>query len=413
MTLSHWLIRLQSLHPKAIDLGLDRVATVAQELSLLDNNPAIFTVAGTNGKGSTTAIIREMLLANHYRVGVYTSPHLIEFNERIAINGQACDDELIAQALSAVDLARGGTSLTYFEFTTLAAIWIFKQAKLDVWVLEVGMGGRLDAVNVWNPDVAVVTSIDLDHQQWLGPDRVTIGSEKVAIGRRDKPLIIGEPDLPKECLQKARATEAKVYCIGDQFSWERCKEGYLISVETDGRKMVLGPVNHEYFHPNNIAASLMALVSSPLAIEFSELASVLANTQLLGRQTLISHSPDTLLDVGHNPHAARWLKNRIENAKYNKVYCVIGMLIDKSIKQTVTELLPVVDYWYPATLPVERGCSGVRIAEILEEKGAQVRGKPSESPSNAYKLLLSSVDKHDLIIIFGSFYTVSDILTHI
>ncbi len=412
MTLSEWLNRLEKLHPKAIDLGLGRVAIVARKLDLLNDNPVIFTVAGTNGKGSTTALLRQVLRAHNLTTGLYTSPHLVVFNERITINDTHCTDEQIVAALDAVDKARGDTSLTYFEFTTLAAIWLFKQANLDVWILEVGMGGRLDAVNLWNPDVAIVTSIDLDHQQWLGPDRESIGNEKVAIGRAHRPLIIGEPDLPTQCLQTAHQTGAKLFCIGTEFNWQQDSDTQAISVTLNGQQGQVIKVNHNYFHPNNIASVVQALVSSPLVIDLEILIPSIEQTQLLGRQTLITQSPDTLLDVGHNPHAARWLRKQIESKKYAKVHCIIGMLIDKNIRGTVQELLPVVDRWYPTTLSAERGCPGSKIAELLAGLGAHNHGDPGETPSRAYKQLLSSVHDSDLIIVFGSFYTVSDILTN-
>ena len=218
MTLADWLSRLEKLHFKTIDMGLERVKQAAQRLGVIAPGAFVFTVAGTNGKGSTSTLIHNVLLEAGYHVGLYTSPHLIQFNERICIDGQICSDQELISAFEAIEATRGEISLTYFEFTTLAAAWIFQRKKLDAWVLEVGLGGRLDAVNIWDPDIAVVTSIDLDHQQWLGENREAIGIEKVGIGRPGKPLVMGDPNPPLSVVEHANSQAMELYLRNREFS---------------------------------------------------------------------------------------------------------------------------------------------------------------------------------------------------
>lgn len=413
MTLNDWLHRLERLHYKAIDMGLERVSQVAQRLNLLADLPLIITVGGTNGKGSTVAFIESILLAHGYRVGAYTSPHLIAFNERVRLDGREVEDAPLIKAFEQIEAVRGDTSLTYFEFTTLAAMLVFRQYKLDVIVLEVGLGGRLDAVNVWDADIAIVASIDLDHQQFLGDTREKIGLEKIGIGRSGKPLILGEVDTPAMVLSAAASLGLQLLQVGDAFDgcvvdhqhWTftgRNREGNLL--RWDGL-----PQTHLYWR--NAVLALQALALTPLALNAESIHTGLASARLTGRQQIVQTQPTIMLDVGHNPHAAAHLAQRLRQGEFKRIHCIVGMLRDKAIADTLAELLDVVDLWWPVTLSGERGLDGKVIAQCLLEAGATTQS-PVASPRNAYGTLLRQAEPDDLILVFGSFYTVADVIQY-
>lgn len=415
MTLQHWLSRLERLHFKSIDMGLDRVQRAAQQLGVLENTGFVFTVAGTNGKGSTTHLIQNAVLASGYSVGLYTSPHIVRFNERIRINGQECADEQIVTALEAVEVARGDISLTYFEFTTLAAAWLFQQHRLDAWVLEVGLGGRLDAVNVWDADVAVVTSIDLDHQQWLGKDRTAIGREKIGIGRKGKPLVMGEPNPPEQVIQSATEQGFIPLLRGRDFDLTSDESSFAgqwqarISTQQGCKSLTGLPIPEIYL--NNALSALQALMLSPFNPDPETLKKVLAEIRVAGRQQMVSHQPRVMLDVGHNPHAARALKTVIQAQRASLVHCIVGMMSDKAVQDTLLELLPEVDIWYPVQTASDRALSAPELRDLLLEMGARV-GECVRHAGVSCQWLMGSVDKNDLILVFGSFYTVSDVIQY-
>ena len=412
MTLDDWLRRLERLHYKAIDMGLERVSRVARQLDLLQGLPFIFTVGGTNGKGSTVAFLEAILLAQGLRVGTYTSPHLIAFNERVRVNGNDVDDAALIGAFEQIEAARGDISLTYFEFTTLAAMLVFKQQALDALVLEVGLGGRLDAVNIWDADVAMVTSIDLDHQQFLGDTRDKIGLEKIGIGRPGKPLIIAERNLPELVQQSALALGMQVLRAGIDFDASEQENSLSFQgQDRDGNPVLRDslPVPHLYWQ--NAVTALQALALSPFELYPGVVASGLATAALTGRQQIVERRPDVMLDVGHNPQAAAHLARRLTQLAYPRVHCVIGMLKDKAVADSLAELLPVVDVWYPVTLPGERGqdCHDIE-AQILQAGG--LVGFCDSSAHQAYRRLRSGVRPEDLILVFGSFYTVADVIQY-
>ena len=412
MTLDDWLHRLERLHYKAIDMGLERVSQVAGRLDLLLQLPFIFTIGGTNGKGSTVAFLESILLAAGRQVGTYTSPHLIAFNERVRINGHDVDDDSLIQAFEQIESARNGISLTYFEFTTLAAMLVFKQHNLDVLVLEVGLGGRLDAVNIWDADVAVVTSIDLDHQQFLGDTREQIGLEKIGIGRNGRPLVLGEQNTPPLVLQSAQALGLKVLQLGEAFNGEEGPAGWTFhGLDDHGHPLHRGPFAPTTLYWHNALAALQALALSPFLPEPDALSQGLARASLTGRQQIIKRRPDLMLDVGHNPHAAAHLARRLEQDCYPRVHCIIGMLKDKALANSLSELLPAVDCWYPVSLDGDRGQDAAPIAQQIHEAGGRV-GFTANSPSAACKRLLASAGPEDLILVFGSFYTVADVIQY-
>lgn len=424
MKLNDWLSHLEQLHFKAIDMGLDRIKPVAQALGLLQNNPFIITVAGTNGKGSTIAVMEALLLEHGHSVGVYTSPHLIDFNERIRLNRMDCDDETIVAALQAVDQARGDTSLTYFEFTTLAALYIFKQQKLDVWLLEVGLGGRLDAVNICDPDIAVVTSIDLDHQQWLGDSRANIGIEKIGIGRAGKPLVVGEPNLPEEVIAAIEQQGTKLYWINHHYEVDHTPSQLTFSIHSGdaAQSSFEFECQPHSLISSNIATALQALQLSPFQINGKLLQTALNKVRITGRQQWLNTEIPIVLDVGHNPHAAAALCQTLQNYRDQQtsnarltIHCVVAMLSDKAVEETLIELLPVVDRWYPAEISGPRALPAKAMAQQLTEMGAWVDaiGRGAASTLNhLYDHLQPSCYKNDLILVFGSFYTVADVIQY-
>ena len=413
MTLTDWLRRLERLHYKAIDMGLERVSQVAQRSGLFSNLPFIITVGGTNGKGSTVAFLDSLLRAHGYRVGLYTSPHLIDFNERVVVDGQPVADDTLVAAFEWIDAARQDTSLTYFEFTTLAAMWVFQQSALDVIVLEVGLGGRLDAVNIWDADIAAVTSIDLDHQQFLGDTREKIGLEKIGIGRANRPLIMGEPQLPALVGQAAQSLGLILYQIDQAFSVESGVEGrwHFRGVDAQSSPISYVDLPATRLYQRNAAIALQILALAPFNLNRELILQALANAELTGRQQIVQDQPQVMLDVGHNPHAAAHLARCLRQMKVGRIRCVVGMLRDKAVADTLAELLDVVDVWYPVTLDGERGLSGESIRQQLLEGGASAPGS-WKAPSSAYRHLIKNSAPEDLILVFGSFYTVADVIQY-
>lgn len=412
MQLNDWLRRLERLHFKSIDMGLERIQAVARRLDLLAGTPFLFTVAGTNGKGSTVTLIDQVLRDSGYKTGLYTSPHLVYFNERVSINGTLCTDSELITAFEAVEAGRGDISLTYFEFTTLAAIWLFKQQQLDAWILEVGLGGRLDAVNIWDADVAVVTSIDIDHQAWLGNDRATIGMEKIGIGRRERPLVMGEPDPPAAVIDRARELGVNLYCQGRDFRYQQEASGWSISLRTPANATLnFGGLPIPGLYLQNAATALQAVALSPFTPVMPHLAQSLQRVTLTGRKQIVHQQPDVMLDVGHNPHAARALSAHLQAQQYGKVHCVVGMLSDKDSTDTLISLLPVVDHWYPVELSCERAMPSVNLYSQLIEMGACAT-MPRQKAAAACAKLMNSVSNNDLILVFGSFYTVADVIQY-
>lgn len=415
MQLKDWLSRLERLHFKSIDMGLERIRAVADRLGLLSNTPFIFTVAGTNGKGSTVALLDAFLRNSGYRTGVYTSPHLVHFNERICIHGEECSDAELIHAFEVVESARGATSLTYFEFTTLAAIWLFKQAGLDAWVLEVGLGGRLDAVNILDADIAVVTSVDLDHQAWLGNDRATIGLEKIGIGRPGRPLVVGEPDLPPAVMEKARDTGMQLHIQGVDFRFAEGDGHWSLEAQTRGGHGHYGPLEYPSVYLQNAATAIQAIALAPFDVPETALQNALQQVQPKGRRQILAEQPRVMVDVGHNPHAARALAGFIDGLQVSRVHCVVGMLSDKDITDTLLALLPVVDRWYPVELDCERAAKADSIQSLLQEMGAlcgHLSGSGFGRAAQAVRQLQQRVDKNDLILVFGSFYTVADVIQY-
>ncbi|MDY4381968.1 bifunctional tetrahydrofolate synthase/dihydrofolate synthase [Pectobacterium brasiliense] len=396
-----WLHYLEHLHAQAIDLGLERVKQVAEHLQLLQPAPTVFTVAGTNGKGTTCCTLESILLAAGLRVGVYSSPHLVRYTERVRIQGKELPEALHTQAFADIEAGRGAVSLTYFEFGTLSALQLFKQANLDVVILEVGLGGRLDATNIVDADVSVVTSIAIDHTDWLGNDRESIGREKAGIFRQGRPAVVGEPDMPGTIADVAAEKGAQLHRRGRD--WEYSMQRETWSWQDKQRELSRLPL------PNvplaNAATALAALHYSSLNVSEEAIRQGLQYAALPGRFQTVQVSPRLILDVAHNPHAAAYLANRLaELPKTGKVRAVVGMLSDKDIAGTLAHLTPLVDAWYCAPLEGPRGATAQQIAEHL------TRSQSFSDVVAAWKQAMSEATEQDIVIVCGSFHTVAHVM---
>lgn len=410
-SLPDWLTWQEGLHPKKIDLGLDRIAGVARRLQLQDMQPVVVTVAGTNGKGSSIAMLEAILLQAGHRVGAYTSPHLLRYNERIRIDGEVVDDASLCAAFAAIDEVRGDTSLSYFEFGTLTALWLFGQSAPDIVLLEVGLGGRLDAVNIVDADVALVTAVDIDHSEWLGNDRETIGREKAGIFRRGRPAVCADPDAPASLREVAAERETVWYGLGEQFhivprpdSWQwRGPQTRL----DDLPKPAL-PGEHQL---HNAAGVLMVIecLRHRLPVSAAAIRAGLAHTALPGRCQLIPGPVELLLDVSHNPHSAAALARLLDTHPCRgQTHLVIGMLADKDIDATLAALAPLIDHWYLAGLDQPRGLG----ADELRQHAAKLPEAASAScfvdVATALHQALAGAVEGDRVVVCGSFHTVAD-----
>ncbi|MFQ1016220.1 bifunctional tetrahydrofolate synthase/dihydrofolate synthase [Gilliamella sp. BG7] len=407
--LKTWLCYLEQLHPITIDLGLERVKTVAQRLNLLQPAPYVFTVAGTNGKGTTCRTLEMILLEANLKVGVYSSPHLLRFTERVRIDNQESSEKETIKAFVEIEQARGEISLTYFEYATLAALYQFKQAKLDVVILEVGLGGRLDATNIVDADVAIITTIGIDHVDYLGDTRENIGREKAGIFKPKSIAIVGEPDVPESILTVAKAVNCSVYRVNSDWYYQQLNKDSW-SFESKFKKYENLPIANVPLA--NAATAIAAISYSPLKITQDEITKGLAKSNLIGRFQIIQTSPLVILDVAHNPHAAVYLTQQLEKLKeeylhVGKVIFVVGMLKDKDIKSTLSNLKG--DKWYCASLYGERGCSAEVLKQHLLNEG-ELNISTFDTVSKAYQKAMRDAKEDDIIVVCGSFHTVSDVL---
>jgi dihydrofolate synthase/folylpolyglutamate synthase len=413
-TLSDWLVYLTARHPRGeagIELGLGRVAAVKNALGQRQNVPVII-VAGTNGKGSTCAMLERILLSAGYRVGLYTSPHLLRYNERVRINGQSADDALLCAAFAGVEPACGDLSLTYFEFGTLAAWEAFAAQELDVVILEVGLGGRLDAVNVYDADCAILTTVDLDHTEYLGPDREAIGREKAGIFRPGRPAICGDAEPPQSVLDHAQAIGADLQILGRDFAVQR-QEGQWQFRGRFGRRSGLAyPTLRGATQLNNASCVLAALdaLHERLPVAMQDIRRGLLEVDLPGRFQVLPGRPTVVLDVAHNPQAARVLADNLGNMAFHPTtWAVFGMMADKNIAGVIDALRGRVDRWLPCALPAPRGASAERLAQLLQDVGIDAASSFA-SPTLAFAAARDSAGEDDRILVFGSFLTVADVM---
>lgn len=414
-TLADWLSWQEILHPKKIDPGLERSGEVLRRMGLKPPTYTVITVGGTNGKGSSVAMLEAILLAAGYRVGAYSSPHLLRYNERIRVNGVEADDDELCATFSRIDEARGGISLSYFEFGTLAAFDIFHRAELDVAVLEVGMGGRLDVVNLFDADSALVTAIGLDHMEWLGPDRESIAAEKAQIFRPGRPAIYGESDPPQSLVAYAKEIAAPLYCFKHDFGYETHGQGWSWWGPRRGIEALPIPRLQGDFQLQNAAAVLMTLetLAARLPVSGHDIKQGLSTVNLPGRFQ-VSTGIDTatrIFDVAHNPHAAAALARTLrEQPCAGRTLAVFSMLADKDIAGVVREMRDVVDTWYVASLAVERGSSAERVAQHVRDVIPEAAVHSHETVEQAYQAVLPAAGAQDRIVVFGSFYTVAEAL---
>ncbi|MFS0754696.1 bifunctional tetrahydrofolate synthase/dihydrofolate synthase [Noviherbaspirillum sp. 1P10PC] len=419
-TLPDWLSRLEAMHPKAIDMGLERVARVRDALGLRFDCPVI-TVGGTNGKGSTCAMLESILLQAGYRVGLYTSPHLVHFNERARMNGEIVDDATLVEQFQAVEAARGDVSLTYFEFTTLAILRLFAQAGLDAAILEVGLGGRLDAVNVIDADVAIVTSVDIDHTEYLGVTREQIGFEKAGIFRSGRPAICSDPVPPESLKKHAEDIGADLWLLGRDFNYSGDKQQWNYGGRNMRRNALGYPGLRGANQLLNACAALAALeaLRDRLPLGAQEVRSGLAMVELPGRFQVLPGRPTVVLDVAHNPHAAGALAQNLGNMGFHPyTFAVFGAMSDKDIDGIISHMKPHIDHWCVTDLPLPRAASAASIAEKLSEAGVQGAGALDAehsiltfaSPEEAYANARSRAGENDRIAVFGSFLTVAGVI---
>ena len=411
-TLDEWLSYLERLHPQAIALGLERVLRVKRALAL-DPRHAIIAVGGTNGKGSCCAMLEAMLLHAGYRVGCYTSPHLLRYNERVRVGGREADDVALCRAFERIEAARNGTLLTYFEFGTLAAMLVFAAAGIDVALLEVGLGGRLDAVNVFDADCALVATIDLDHQGYLGATREAIGFEKAGIFRAGRPAICADADPPAALLAHARESGAELLLIDRDF-------GYVADL---AQWRYWGPGGKRYGLPHpalrggyqlaNAAACITVLDSlrERLPVTAQDIRSGLLRAEIAGRFQVLPGRPQVILDVAHNPHAARALAANLARMPQSaRTIAVFAMLKDKDIAGVIEAVKNSVTQWHVATAEGPRGAAAQQLAAELQRAGVTAPVSQFTAVAGAWRAACESAAENDKIIVFGSFLTVAAVM---
>lgn len=415
--LGPWLAHIESLHPRGdagIELGLERVEQVKARLGQAAFCPVIL-VGGTNGKGSTCAMLERIMLAAGYRVGLYTSPHLLRYNERVRINAVAVGDQQLCAAFERVEQARDDVALTYFEFGTLAAWEVFAELRPDVIVLEVGLGGRLDATNAYDPDCAIVTGIDLDHMDFLGPDRESIGGEKAGIFRAGKVAICGDPQPPQSLITHALNVGADLRLIGRDFGYQRQEQQWLYwgRPAAGGDLLRRGglafPALRGERQLGNAACVLAALdaLRDSLPVVMQDIRRGLGEVELAGRFQVLPGQPVVVLDVAHNPQAARVLAANLGDMAFHRnTWAVFGMLGDKDIDGVVEALRGRVTHWLPCTLDGRRAASADFLASRLRARGLTVAGE-FETPQKALAWAQEKAGRDDRILAFGSFLTVA------
>lgn len=404
--LDTWLDYLLSIHPSEIDMGLERVSRVARRLDLLalgsaQVNTKVVTVAGTNGKGTTCAMLESILRLSGLSVGVYSSPHMLKYNERVRINGvDVCDAAFVA-AFEQIEAARADISLTFFEYATLAGLLLFKAAQLDVVILEVGLGGRLDATNIIDADLSVVTAVDLDHQSYLGDTRELVGREKAGIFRAGKPAIVGEPNLPHTVNDVANELGAVLYRVGQEFRYHASANSWQFS----GQVLQLSDLTLPTLPLPNAATVLAIIEQGWPDIPVATINQGLASARLTGRLERVSEQPLILLDVAHNPHAARFLAEQLKPRVTGKrVFALCGMLKDKDIAGVLQVINPIVDVWHLVSLHGERGASANQLKQQLP---LTTQVEEHADIAAAWDGLKAQITLDDVVIVFGSFYTVA------
>lgn len=413
LDLSEWLAWQETLNPAEIDLGLDRPRAVASRMDLGQWAKRTVCVAGTNGKGSCVAFLEAICLAGGVNVAAYTSPHLVRYNERVRVNGDAVADDALVDAFRQVESVRGGTALTAFEFQTLAALVLFRDAAPDLALLEVGLGGRLDAVNLIDADVAIISSVDLDHQEWLGTNRDTIGSEKAGIARRGRPAIVGDPQPPQGLLRALELIGAQRRLIGTDFRFEVATDRWHWFGSNETLEDLPMPTLKGSHQLMNASASLEALASLGTLPKMDRAAieNGLVRADLGGRFQVLGDSPEVILDVAHNPSAARMLARSLNQRKSNgKTLAVLAMLVDKDATGVCREMSQCVDAWYLAGLRGRRGAAVDRLSAGFPKNASESPRSFFASVEDALQSARRAAAPSDRIVVFGSFQTVGEAL---
>lgn len=412
-TLDGWLCWQESLHPRTIDLGLERAARVFNKLKADAVSPLTITVAGTNGKGSCIAFLEAVYRAQGYRVGSYTSPHLLKYNERIRIDGQSVSDDLICQAFERIDDARQQTTLSYFEFSTLAALDIFAHADLDIQLLEVGLGGRLDAVNIVDTDLAIVTTICIDHVDWLGETREAIGREKAGIFRPQTAVVVGDRNPPESLLKAAREINAPIHQIGVDFDFQLEKKSWDWHFKSRQKKSLPLPAlpgEHQLSNASTVITAVETL-QARMPVSDSAIGQGLKQTHLPGRFQLIDGEVPVLLDVAHNPQAVTTLKSYLtQNFSHTAIHAVFSMMRDKDIAQVIEIIKDRIVDWHLAPLQNPRAASEEVILEHFKRCGVESVAAGFKHFPEAFEQARSKAKPGDLILVFGSFFLVSEFL---
>jgi dihydrofolate synthase / folylpolyglutamate synthase len=415
-TLEQWLDWQSGLHPSEIEMGLERVSAVWHRLCPEGLSSRVVTVAGTNGKGSSVAMLDAVYRQAGYRVATYTSPHLTRYNERIRLNGVAVDDHSLCQAFEAIDRARGNTTLTYFEFGTLAALYLFAQRNPDLVILEVGLGGRLDAVNIIDTDLALITTIDIDHKNWLGETREAIGREKAGIMRAGTPAVLADPAMPESVFAEARRMGAMTLIAGRDFHWRETDEEWRWSGPGDTEFKLPKPALGGRWQLQNAAAVVMVCqaLNAHLQVSKSALSAGLADMRLRGRLQMVPGHPPVLLDVAHNCQAIKGLVEYLEQiSPPPRIKAVFGLLHDKDAAAIAGLLRERIAAWYLMDLPGERGQTSQRLAEALQSAGIETPIHTYRNFSNAFQGALGSAQENELILVFGSFIVVGEAMHYL
>ncbi len=403
-SLDQWLVYLEQVHPSDIELGLERVDKVFHNLQLELEQRIVITVAGTNGKGTTCALIEQAVLIANCSVAVFSSPHLLDYRERVRVSGHMLTQQQHCQAFLKVEQARGDTPLTYFEFGTLAALQLMVDSDAKYLLLEVGLGGRLDSVNIVSPSIAVITSIDLDHQDWLGDTKELIALEKAGIFRANIPAVIGEPQPPITLLNAALDYQVKPVWQGSDFHYQIDDKGFHWQGVNSCYEFL--PIPN--IPAQNASTALQVIEILGLQLDYKKMSQAFKQTSLPGRRQVVQNKPTVMLDVAHNPHATNLLAFDIKNMKYKRVIAVVAMLADKDIIATLAPMLSVVSIWHCASLNIPRGAkSSTLVSTVLS---SQQKVLEYDTVEIAYKSALEKAKQDDLVIVFGSFYTVTDVL---
>jgi len=406
-SLEYWLDYIQTVGSKEIDLGLQRIKPIYEQLIKSKIASKVIVVGGTNGKGTTTEFLGQLLVSKHKTVGTFTSPHLFNFNERIKINGKSVSDESIIESFKLIEESRGSTNLTYFDFSTLAALLIFNKSKVDYMVLEIGLGGRLDPVNIVDSDIAILTNVELDHQDWLGEDRESIGKEKADIFKLHKPVIIGQHEVPNSVHEKTLETKNQTFCVGKEFDYQVDDLNKKWTFTFKGERQVsYADIKLNSFSVSSISCALAAfcLLEEEISLDMD---AVFNSVDLKGRCELIDNR--YLLDVSHNESSARYLSSFIERNFEDRtvINAVFGVMEDKDVNSILEPLATRINKWYVTSADIERSMATEKLGDIINSKypkDMELVGSVTEACIKAQE----ETEEGGLVLIFGSFYTVSE-----